>query len=157
MPGEDDPRAAAVRFGFGFDTSGEDFNSRLRLLWMTLQWRRALATLFLCIASRPSPPDHRRFRHRLTSSVSCFRNEEFCSGESNLEVIEEVLQEEQRKSEIDKSSVGKRDWISLLAEKMECALLTCLLGLIYDPRIGKLESTILFSSLALKLSITFMS
>nr|GMD62099.1 hypothetical protein Iba_chr12bCG2260 [Ipomoea batatas] len=35
---------------------------------MTLQWRRALATLFLCIASRPSPPDHSGFRHRLTSS-----------------------------------------------------------------------------------------
>ncbi|XP_031094539.1 uncharacterized protein LOC115998988 [Ipomoea triloba] len=48
--------------------------------------------------------------------ISCFRNEEFCSGESNPEVIEEVLQEDQRKSEIDKSSVGKRDWISLLAE-----------------------------------------
>nr|GMD22597.1 hypothetical protein Iba_chr08aCG12300 [Ipomoea batatas] len=68
LPGEDDPRAAAVRFGFGFDTSGEDINSRLQLPWMTLQWRRALATLFLCIVSRPSPTNHSGFRHRLTSS-----------------------------------------------------------------------------------------
>lgn len=26
--GDDDPRAAAMRFGFDLDTSGEDFNSR---------------------------------------------------------------------------------------------------------------------------------
>nr|GMD78759.1 nardilysin-like isoform X2 [Ipomoea batatas] len=43
---DDDPRAAAVRFGFDFDTSGEDFNSRGRLetpIWKAgkLYWLEA--------------------------------------------------------------------------------------------------------------------
>nr|GMD88215.1 uncharacterized protein LOC109148134 [Ipomoea batatas] len=61
---------------------------------------------------------------RIPAPFNIFRNEEFCSGESNPEVIEEVLQEAQRKSEIDKSSVGKRDWISLLAEPLAPYLTT---------------------------------
>nr|GMD76789.1 hypothetical protein Iba_chr13bCG13580 [Ipomoea batatas] len=99
LPGEDDPRAAAVRFGFGFDTSGEDINSRLQLPWMTLQWRRALATLFLCIVSRPSPTNHSGFRDRLTSSaeataitmvmvrLSCAASFSFTSGICFLQVL----------------------------------------------------------------------
>ncbi|CAK9137016.1 unnamed protein product [Ilex paraguariensis] len=58
--------------------------------------------------------------------ISCFRHEEFPSGSSEAEpepeFVEEILHEELRKSEIDKPSVAKRDWISILVEAVDVVL-----------------------------------
>lgn len=60
--------------------------------------------------------------------ISCFRNEEFSSGTSKPDFIEEVLREESGNSEFDKPSVAKRNWISSLLEAADSVF-----GLIRKP------------------------
>ena len=51
--------------------------------------------------------------------ISCFRQEEFPSGDPNPEHVEDNLCEELVRPELDESKAKTRDWISSLQEVMQ--------------------------------------